>query len=370
MSNRINKAVWLEQYKRWQIKVRKDGRRKTFTSPTPGRKGQLECQKKADDWLDGKIVNPAIRVSVLYDMWIAELKIATSKSHWRNYEQYGRNYTKKVIGGKKVASLTEQHLQDIVLYAYKNPVNKKPLSEKTLKNVVACVKAFIKYGRKNGCTMLYPENLYIPKGAAKSEKAPLQPDDLKLLFSRENTVMRGKEIAEWYIHAFRFAVVTGLRPGEINGLQKTHIKKDVCSIRGAINYYGEQTSGKNENAVRTFVMPALALDILSEQKQMLKVAGIVSPYIFPAPNGQPFKQMTYYKHWCRYRDHNGLSKRSPYEMRHTFFSATKTLPPELVKAMGGHGKDFDTFGIYGHEMAGEARETARLVDSVFKKHLG
>lgn len=366
MAKRINMPKWLEKYKRWQIKVRKDGERKTFTSPIPGRKGLLECQKKSDEWLENDLTDPNIKVSTFYDKFLAELKIATSRSNWHAFESYGNNYIKKCIGNKKVSSLTEQNLQDVILYAYNHPYNKKPLSEKTLKNIINCLTQFIKYARKDNKTLLHPENLYIPKGAKKSQKAPLQPDDIKMIFSSNKTMYNKKIIDEWFIYAYRYAIITGMRPGEIVGLKNADIQKNICTIHGAINRFGETTEGKNENALRSYIIPEIALEILKSQKLMLKKEGLVSPYIFPGKDGNPTPQHIYYNNWIRYRDYNKLSKRTPYEMRHTFFSATKTLPSELVKAMGGHGKDFDTFGVYGHEMNGEAEQTARLINDVFK----
>lgn len=52
MGKRVNTAVWLEKQQRWQIKVQKDGVRRTFTSSKPGRTGQREVNRKADAWLD------------------------------------------------------------------------------------------------------------------------------------------------------------------------------------------------------------------------------------------------------------------------------------------------------------------------------
>lgn len=49
---RTNTAKWIESACRWQINVQKDGVRKTFTSAKPGRTGQREANKKADDWLE------------------------------------------------------------------------------------------------------------------------------------------------------------------------------------------------------------------------------------------------------------------------------------------------------------------------------
>lgn len=52
MGRRTNTAQWLPNQNRWQIKVQKDGVRKTFTSAKPGRTGQREANAKADAWLD------------------------------------------------------------------------------------------------------------------------------------------------------------------------------------------------------------------------------------------------------------------------------------------------------------------------------
>lgn len=59
---RTNTAVWMEKYNRCQIKVQKDGLRKTFYSSTPGRTGQREANAKADAWLDENVINTRLNV--------------------------------------------------------------------------------------------------------------------------------------------------------------------------------------------------------------------------------------------------------------------------------------------------------------------
>ena len=54
---RTNTAKWIESAHRWQINVQKDGVRKTFTSAKPGRTGQREANRKADDWLEHGVKN-------------------------------------------------------------------------------------------------------------------------------------------------------------------------------------------------------------------------------------------------------------------------------------------------------------------------
>ena len=61
-----------------------------------------------------------------------------------------------------------------------------------------------------------------------------------------------------FIHAYRFQVLTGLRPGELVGLRWADVKGGTVFISRAVNVLGEQTRGKNDNAVRAFVLSDLA----------------------------------------------------------------------------------------------------------------
>lgn len=78
MGLRTNTAVWLPNQNRWQIKVQKDGVRRTFTSTKAGRTGQREANRKADAWLDEGISNTRMLVEAAYPQWIGELKLTTA----------------------------------------------------------------------------------------------------------------------------------------------------------------------------------------------------------------------------------------------------------------------------------------------------
>ena len=66
MGKRTNTAKWMENQRRWQINVQKDGVRRSFTSSKPGRTGQREANAKADAWLDDGIMSMSKRVR---DVW-------------------------------------------------------------------------------------------------------------------------------------------------------------------------------------------------------------------------------------------------------------------------------------------------------------
>ncbi len=247
---RINTAVWYDKQNRWQIKVQKDGIRRTFYSSTPGRNGQRECNAKADAWLDDGVENPNAKISALTKEYLENLKLTASKSHYIQYEKYVRLYINPKIGNVRISDLHEQHLQSVIDYGYS-----KKLAKKTLQNIRGCIAAFVKYCRKCKYTTLYPEDLTIPHGAVSKPKTILQPDDLHKLFNIDTITSRGKVVREHYINAYRFEVSTGLRPGEIIGLKWTDIVGNTVYLkRSVINIYGEETTGKNENAQRVFAI--------------------------------------------------------------------------------------------------------------------
>ena len=365
-NTRINQAVWLEKYQRWQIKVQVDGIRKTFTSSISGREGQRECHRKADAWLDSKMINSNTKIRSLLPLWIEMLKDTSSKAHWRQYEGYSRNWIEPVIGNDKICDLTEQKLQSVINSAY----SKGNLARKTLSNIRSALFSFIKYCRRSGYTSLKPDDLEIPKGAVKGERTILQPDDIKVLFESDLELYRQRKITAWFIHAFRYAVATGLRPGELISLKKSCKRPDgKILIRESINDENETTHGKNENARRIFKQSKLSERILIAQEAMLKQEGVVSPYLFPARDGNHTTQQALRKAWARYKRCNHISAATPYELRHTFISVNKEMPEGLKKMIVGHSQDMDTEGIYSHEMKGDLEQAAAYIDAAFERIL-
>lgn len=78
---RTNTAKWIESAQRWQINVQKDGVRKTFTSAKPGRTGQREANKKADDWLENGLQTRGKTVESAYKEYLAS-RIALALAFW------------------------------------------------------------------------------------------------------------------------------------------------------------------------------------------------------------------------------------------------------------------------------------------------
>jgi len=179
------------------------------------------------------------------------------------------------------------------------------------------------------------------------------------------TTYKNKVVEDKYIHAYRFAVSTGVRPGELIVLRCGDIVNDVAEIKGSINVLSEKTKGKNNNAVQPFVLQDVAKNAVALQLQLLKDAGVT---ILPStPLFQIDRERTFYTAWLRYCRANDIPQISLYELRHSFVSAAKYMPAGLVKPLVGHSQAMDTFGTYGHEILGDDKLIAKNLNRIFKK---
>lgn len=356
MGKRVNTAQWMEKQQRWQIKVQKDNERKTFYSSKPGRTGQREANAKADAWLDENINSQQTRTKDVYTDYVNNLKKSTSTTNWKKAESIGRVWLLPVIGNKKIQSITEGQLQTIL-----NNATDKGLAKKTVSNIKATILSFFKYCRQNKFTTLHPEFLSVPQKAKRSSKNVLQPSALAVLFTQTNTSYKGKVIFDPYIYAYRFEVLTGLRPGELIGLELTDIHSEIVYIQRSINNFGEITDGKNQNAKRGFALSRQAKNVLEQQ---LKIREPGNQSVF-----QILNQKHYRNCWKRYCAHNNIPYITPYELRHTFVSVAKNLSEGQIQPIIGHSKDMDTFGTYGHQITGEMEQTASELTQLFDRIL-
>ena len=242
MKKRTNTAFWVEKEKRWCIAVQKNGTRKRFYSSTPGRTGQREANAKADAWLDDSIRDGRKKVATLYAEWVEELKLTCGTSYVEQCKKYGDYYILPVCGDIRIDELTEGDLQKAINMSFKKRCLKKerqrrssdkPLSRKTIMTIRSTEISFLKWCRRNRYSTMFPE-LSIPKNARMGKKKILQPTALKVLFDVDTRLYYGKLVFDEYIYAYRFAVATGVRPGELVGLWYGDIKGNTVNLRRSI----------------------------------------------------------------------------------------------------------------------------------------
>lgn len=358
MTERVNTAKWLENQKRWQIKVQKNGVRKTFNSSKPGRAGQREANAKADAWLAGDHLatqgkKNRLMIKDLYPQFI-EYKKAKTREQWKKDLSAGENWILPEIGKKKIDKLTEGDIDDIIIRAFKEG----DLSKKSLENIRGTIQNFLKWCRKKKLTSLRPEDIEIPAGAKVGERNILQPEDLAKLFESDKTTYCDEVITDPYIHNYRFLVLTGCRPGEHLGIEAKNISGDILTLQRSINVNGEETTGKNENAKRRFYLTALAKEEIKEQRKLFPE----NKRIF----GDDLREPYLLGRWHEYCKYNGIPHTTLYELRHTFISVIKGLPEGEIKPLVGHSRNMDTTGVYSHEVKGDLQRVSNKIQNIFE----
>ncbi|WP_302826105.1 tyrosine-type recombinase/integrase [Anaerofustis stercorihominis] len=368
MGKRINTAKWSEKYQRWQINVQKDGVRRSFYSSVKGRNGQREANRKADNWLESSITNDNQTVEKLSIQFIEYQSLRVGKSRQENIKSHFKLYINKLIGNKKIANLTEQDLQNVLDFMYKKGKGYSYIDE-----VKRTILPFMKFLRKNKITTLNPEFLEVnPKARRKDKKGTLQPKDIYTLFRSPYTLLYGEKTKDIFIYAYRFAVVTGLRRGELLGLKWSDILRDINGstivyVNRAVNEFGEITQGKTDNAKRSFILPQIAVEILEEQniQQTCK-----SPYIFTDKYNERIRPQQLTARFRIYANYNKLSRHTLHELRHTFISLNKdNLSLSLLKDFVGHSPNMKTLSIYGHSIENETLEASKLINDRFNEIL-
>ena len=328
--------------------------------------------------MDDSVRDGRKKVSALYDEWVEDVALSAGTSYVMQCRKYGDYYILPVVGNLRIEELTEGDLQKAIDMSYKKrclakrkvmKTSDKPLSKKTLMTIRSTSNSFLRWCRRNKYTTLNPE-LSIPKGARTGKRKILQPNALRILFSVDTRLWHTKRIFDDYIYAYRFSVSTGVRPGELVGLWYGDIKGNTVNLRRSINTLDEETTGKNENSVRSFDMCQQAREAYEAQVQLLKAHGAQLNY--NTPLFQIPCQRSLARRWEKYQDTNGISPRiTLYELRHTFVSMEAgQLTEGQLKMLVGHSKNMDTFGVYQHEMQGQRAELADATTEAIKKAHG
>lgn len=371
---RTNTAAWSKARGRWEVSVQRDGVRRKFTCSTPGRNGQRECNRKADDWISGAAGSSQARLRVaeaveLYrrhvaDLWATRRGVKRAPDAPITGKDLGSDRPMFSLLDTWTADISTRWVDKIGDFEVQTILDKAfaaGRSRKTIKDIRHAVLALLKFCRRAGYTDYRPDDVEIPRNARNREKHILQPEDLAVLFSSDRTTYQGREVFDPNIYAYRFVVLTGLRPGENAFLRVEDIEGSVAHIRGSLNADGEITTGKNANALRDVTLYPLAME---QVKRQLLLTGRRA-----GPLWGISRQDTFREQWYRYCAHNGLPHITPYELRHTFVSIAQDLPEGQLKQLVGHSRNMDTRGTYAHEVQGQRQRTAANLEKIFAELL-
>ncbi len=351
-------ARFIESENRWRIGVQNQGERRYFYSSILGKRGKHEAEQKADEWLQYK--NRADeKISVLYEEYIASKQGFLRGTSLLNFNSIYKHYVADEIGKIFIGKLTRNQAQACIDKAFLMGKSKATLNK--IKNTITCIADYAA-GEKIRASSF--KDLYIPDGAHEGQRNILSKKEIETLFSSACNTAK-------LINLFRLATVLGLRRGELIGLKwsdfATAQGTSTLTVNRAINYLQEETTGKTKNAIRTIVLPQIAIDILEKQKkETIKAFGYCPEFVFIDENGNHLNPNILYQDWKAFCKKYGISSLPFHSLRHTMISYAKSdLSIETIKSIVGHSATMNTTAVYGHAIEGELQQGAQAINKLF-----
>jgi integrase len=133
------------------------------------------------------------------------------------------------LENKRVLKITPKLWQERIDAAAADGLSRPNVPNEDVKMAIT---AFVDFCRKSRWSVDAPgrKDLTVPKSAPVGKRKVLQPAALDTLFTVDHITKYKKRQPSFFIHAWRFLVLTGLRRGELCGLRNDETWQDYASM--------------------------------------------------------------------------------------------------------------------------------------------
>jgi len=297
--------------------------------------------------------------NVFSDQWFDESKIQWRASHVRNVSSILDSSLKPAFGKKHIGDITKA---DILAFRTKLAKRKGRgttglVSSKTINSHMSILRMVL----DEAAERFDFETPYKNIKPLKLQKTHIEP------FSLHEVQRIIDNVRPDYCNYYTVRFFTGMRTGEVDGLKWKNIdfaKREILVRETLIN--GETEYTKTDGSQREIPMFGQVYEALKTQ---YAATGNMSQYVFCNQLGQPLDHNNVTKRvWYPLLKSLGLTKRRPYQTRHT--AATLFLAsgenPEWVARMLGHSSTEMLFKVYSRYVP----NATRMDGSAFERLLG
>lgn len=331
-----------------------------------------EAEEKANKYINdlklGLIDNNRIyTINILLPLWLYGTKKNDIKPS--SLDSYDGTY-KKFIKQNLIANLPINEIKTLKIQEYYNNLETTPGN---VKKIHKLLNQFFNYAEKEGYILKNPcNNVTLPK--EKKTTMEILENKKKFQYYDENEIKRLKEVFKGnkYENIVLFALGTGMRRGEIFGLQwsdidfknkQIHIIHNLSYIASDITensktYHLELQTPKTENSVRTIPMSDTIYNLLMSMKNKK------SNYVF-APNDGHFDMKYFQKIYNKKLKEAKIENKTFHDLRHTFATMLLTNGADLitVKELLGHSS-IKTTEIYLEALPKTKEDIINKIDSI------
>lgn len=272
------------------------------------------------------------------ETWYAEKEIEWRRSHKRRIRD---DLTKILIpqfGEKAVGQITKADILAFRALLAKVPARKKatPLSSSRINRIINPMRQILNEAADRYDFRTPFQNIKQLK-VKKSDVDPFTLEEVKSIIANVRADFR---------HYFTVRFFTGLRTGEVHGLQWKYVdfERRLLLVRETF-VLGEDEYTKTDSSQRDIQMSQVVFDALKEQQ---KATGNMK-YVFCNRKGEPIDNKNFISRvWNPLLRYLGLKVRRPYQCRHT--AATLWLAsgeaPEWIARQLGHSTTEMLFRVY------------------------
>lgn len=363
------------------IRKRSDGRWEArYVSPVDGRqrsiygKTQKEVRQKLTQIMTeidgGAYIDPTdMTVSRWLDVWLKDYCRDKKPTTLNQYKWAADAYIRPRAGSVQLPKLSKINVQRIV-----NDMLDEGLAGSTANTIRMVLSSAMQTAVDLGMVRSNPCAGIRIKREKQSTMAIVDRDVLPQFIAEAYKTPHGDILA--------FAIMTGLRAGELRGLRWSDIDMDSGRITVArqLAYVGGKYIIQTPKSAkeRMFPLPAAALEILkkhriAQQEDRMRCGArwietdISRDLVFRMPDGSHYKVRALNYAVKKAGAAVGITDMSPHDLRHSFaVSAIRSgMDIKTVQHVLGHSSASITLDIYAHYTEDMGREAARRMDAYY-----
>lgn len=292
--------------------------------------------------------------------WLEDKQTKVKKGTLDTYTWLTKLHIIPALGEIELTSLTPMMLQQHYNFLTKNEV----LSDENIRKVHILIKDALKKAERWG---LVARNIAALVDAPKVSKKEIRVWDA-------DAVLKFLEVAKHspYYMIFLLAITTGMRKGEILGLQWRYInvEEGYLSVAQVFNKHENKLvpGAKTKAGIRTIDLPDETVQALIEYKDLIDVQKQRAAAIYQdfdlvncSPTGTPIDPSNVTRTFKELTKKAGLPDIRFHDLRHTHATLLlkQGVHPKIVAERLGHADTRMTLDTYSHLLPSMQKETAK-----------
>lgn len=363
----IKGRIW-QRGDKWQVIIvtgrhaNGNEKRNYYTCDSEGDAQRLLHTKMAEMYA-GTYTEPSkLTLEAFSRQWLtdyAELNMRPSTHQY--YEHLLRLHAWPHIGAVKMSELRPSHIQRVLAVAQRG--GKSP---KTVKHIHATMRRVLAQAVKWGLLQRNPASLVDTPRVPRKE--------IQVWSAEQAQTFLDAVQAHWLHPFFHLALATGMRRGELIGLQWRDVDWTAGTVsvrRSAVANRGKTVLQEPKTAAgtRTITVGERALAVLREHRTaMHRQHGLGILQVFPSEIGTLLPTTTPRRVMARHIKTTGLPHIPLHGLRHTHATLLLVagIHPKVVSERLGHSSVQITLDTYSHLLPNLQREAATAIDAVLR----